>query len=182
MKKLNLKTKEIILAGLCIALISVGAFIKVPLFGVPFTLQLLFVMVTADMLKPWLSFFVVGCYVLLGLIGLPVFSGGGGLSYVVSPTFGYILGFLLCSPIVGLLYDRFGNTVKMKALANLIGMIPVYLIGVIYYFFISNIYLNGSAELKSILLFGFVVFLPLDVIYCFIAALIANRLKNIIKV
>lgn len=182
MKRFNLKTKEIILSSLLISLITVGAYIRIPIFGVPFTLQLLFVMLAANILRPWFSFLTVGCYVFIGLLGLPVFSGGGGISYIASPTFGYILGFLVSAPVTGCFFNKVSDTIKMKTLANLFGLIPVYIIGVAYYFFISNIYLNGAVEIKSILLFGFVIFLPLDIIYCFLSALISKRLKNIIKV
>jgi len=182
LKQLNLKTKEIILASLSISLIAVGAFIKMPIFGVPFTLQLFFVLLTANILRPWPSFLTVSCYVLIGLIGVPVFSGGGGISYITYPTFGYVLGFLVSAPTVSYVLSKLNGTVKMNTLANIIGLIPVYFFGVIYYVFISNIYLDGAVEIKSILLFGFVIFLPLDIIYCFLSALISKRLKNIIKV
>ena len=88
-----MKTKGVIYCGLFTALIAVGAFIKIPIPVVPFTLQYLFTMLAGLLLGSRLGTVSVLSYMLLGLAGLPIFSEGGGLWYVFKPSFGYIIGF-----------------------------------------------------------------------------------------
>ena len=89
-----MKTREMILTGLFAALTAVGAFIKVPVPVCPFTLQFLFTTLAGVLLGGKLGACAVGIYVMLGLAGLPIFAGGGGISYVLQPTFGYLIGFI----------------------------------------------------------------------------------------
>ena len=76
------KTKSIIYCGLFTALIAVGAFIKIPVPVVPFTLQYLFTMLAGLLLGAHLGSLSVFAYMVLGLAGLPIFTEGGGLWYV----------------------------------------------------------------------------------------------------
>ena len=82
------KTKSLIYCGLFTALIAVGAFIKIPVPVVPFTLQYLFTMMAGLLLGPKLGALSVTFYMLLGLAGLPIFSEGGGIWYIFKPSFG----------------------------------------------------------------------------------------------
>ena len=88
-----LTTRELTLLPLFTVLTAVGAFIKIPLGAVPVSLQTVFVLLSALLLgkKAAIS---QGLYVLLGLLGLPIFTGGGGIGYVLTPTFGYLIGFI----------------------------------------------------------------------------------------
>lgn len=91
-----MKAKELTLCGLFIALITVGTFIRIPIPGGDyFTLQFLFTLLAGIVLGGRLGALAVGTYVLLGLVGVPVFAAGGGPGYIVQPTFGYLLGFIL---------------------------------------------------------------------------------------
>ena len=89
------KTKQLVFCSLFTALIAVGAFIKIPVPVVPFTLQYLFTMLAGLILGPRLGTISVTAYMLLGLAGLPIFTEGGGLWYVLKPSFGYIIGFCI---------------------------------------------------------------------------------------
>ena len=89
------KTKTLIYCSLFTALIAVGAFIKIPVPVVPFTLQYLFTMLAGLLLGSRKGTLSVVAYMLLGLAGLPIFSEGGGFWYVLKPSFGYIIGFCL---------------------------------------------------------------------------------------
>ena len=81
------KTKSLIYCGLFTALIAVGAFIKIPVPVVPFTLQYLFTMMAGLLLGPKLGALSVTFYMLLGLAGLPIFSEGGGIWYIFKPNY-----------------------------------------------------------------------------------------------
>ena len=80
--------------GLFTTLIILGAFIKIPVPVIPFTLQFLFVSLAGLLLGAKYGGLSVFIYAALGLAGLPVFTAGGGITYVVFPTFGYIIGFI----------------------------------------------------------------------------------------
>ncbi len=92
--KAKLTTLAMVQIALCTALICVSAQLAIPLpIGVPFTLQVLMVMLTALILKPLYSVISLLLYVLLGVVGLPVFSGAkSGIGTILSPTGGFIIG------------------------------------------------------------------------------------------
>ena len=98
------KTKQLVFCSLFTALIVVGAFIKIPVPVVPFTLQYLFTMLAGLILGPRLGTISVTAYMLLGLAGLPIFTEGGGLWYVLKPSFGYIIGFCIGTYVTGNMY------------------------------------------------------------------------------
>ena len=97
------KTTNLILCSLFTALIAVGAFIKVPVPVVPFTLQFLFTTLAGLLLGSKKGAISVVAYMILGLAGLPIFSEGGGFWYVIKPSFGYIIGFCIGTYVTGLI-------------------------------------------------------------------------------
>lgn len=181
MKILKLKTKELVLCAFFVALIAVGSFVKVPIFGIPFTLQLFFVMLAAQILGSRLSAFVLISYIILGLIGFPIFSGGGGISYIFSPTFGYIIGFLLSAPVMGCISHKGEISFKKSLFANLLGYVIIYICGISYYLLITVCYFGQAADVTYILIFCFVIFMPSDMLFCFLSVFAACRLEKIIK-
>ncbi len=89
------KIRKTVLCSLFAALIAVGAFIKIPVPLVPFTLQFLFTTLAGLLLGSKLGFTAVMSYIAVGLAGIPVFASGGGISYVFQPSFGYLIGFAI---------------------------------------------------------------------------------------
>ena len=89
----------IMLISLFSALVAAGAFIKIPMIPVPMTLQTLFVFLAALLLPSLSSFSSILIYIVLGAIGLPIFTSGGGLSALLGPTGGFIFGFLAAAPL-----------------------------------------------------------------------------------
>ena len=83
------------LTALFAALISVGGRITIPIPYVPITLQTLFTVLAGLLLGSKLGAVSSALYVLMGLLGLPVFSAGAGPAYVFHPTFGYMIGFIV---------------------------------------------------------------------------------------
>lgn len=178
----KLTTKSLILCSLFAALIAVGAFIKIPIPVLPFTLQVLFTTLAGLLLGPKLGSISVGIYLILGLIGLPVFTQGGGPSYIFQPTFGYLIGFLFGTYITGYIAHRKQNpSTKTLLVASFVGLGIVYLIGMIYYYCITNFYLNSPMTVGALIFYCFILCVPGDIALCFVSSIIAKRTIPVIK-
>ncbi len=175
------RTKEMCLCALFTALICAGAFIKIPAPLLPITLQTLFVSLAGLLLGGKKGAMCVGVYIFIGLIGIPVFAEGGGLSYVLKPSFGYILGFAVSAFITGKLAEKKCDY-KNFLLSSFAGMIAVYAVGIVYYYLISTLYLGNQIEFKNLFIYCFLLTLPGDILMCVLASTVGKRLKNAIKV
>lgn len=175
----KLKTNEIILCGIFTALIAIGAFIKIPIPNLPFTLQFLFTMLAGLILGAKLGSLSVLIYLILGLIGLPIFTEGGGIYYILKPTFGYLLGFFVATYFTGKIANSEKSpNYKKLLIANFVGLVIVYVFGMIYYYIISNFYLSGDGiSVANLILYCFILAVPGDIFLCIVAAMIS---KNII--
>jgi len=101
-------------------------------------------------------------YLLLGLLGLPVFASGGGPAYIVSPTFGYLVAFIPASFIVGMLVRRLRG--RLRILSIVAGMLVVYSIGVGYLYFSMNVLLDKPMMLYDAVRLGFLVTAPGEIL------------------
>ena len=133
-----MKLREVILCGLFIALITVGTFVRIPVGTDVYTLQFLFTLLAGLMLGARLGALAIGTYVLMGLVGIPVFASGGGPAYVLQPTFGYLVGFILQGWVTGALVRRGVPTFRRALAACAAGMVVLYALGIPYFYFISN--------------------------------------------
>jgi len=84
------------------ALTAVGAFIRVPFLYVPLTLQTFFVLMAGNLLGSRFGAASQFVYLVIGLMGLPIFANGGGPGYILQPTFGYLLAYPLAAVIAGI--------------------------------------------------------------------------------
>ena len=176
-KWFTISTRDIVFVALSAALIAVGAFIKIPFVPVPLTLQWFFVMVSAIILGARLASLSVLIYVLLGLTGIPVFTSGGGFQYVLMPTFGYFIGFFICSILVGVMASKTKNNLKL-VLINVINTVILYVIGLSYYLMITVLYAGGGIDLPAVMLSFLVMPLPGDIIKSILAAFVGNRVRE----
>ena len=179
--KAKLTTLAMVQIALCTALICVGAQLAIPLpIGVPFTLQVLMVMLTALILKPLYSLISLLLSVLLGIIGLPVFSGAkSGIGTILSPTGGFIIGFVLAAFFVSLIVRALGKRlsgrltiVRCIISTVLIGIPVMYIPGIALYMVYTG------ADLVSAIVTLTSVFILLDIAKCVIASLIAVPLNK----
>lgn len=157
---MKLQLREMIMIGIFAALMFIGAKISIPTpFGVPLTFQLFFCVYAGLLLGAKGGLLSQLVYILLGLIGVPVFSYGGGIQYIFNPTFGYIIGFALASFIIGLLVQRIKiSFIKVLGIA-IIGYLAIYLFGNVYFYFIKDLYLNKPIELIEVfkIMFPFMI-------------------------
>lgn len=181
MKNKLLTTQNLILCGIFTALIAVGAFIRIPVPFVPFTLQVLFTTLAGLLLGPELGAISALLYMFLGLAGLPIFTQGGGLGYLLQPTFGYIIGFCVGTFITGKLAYSGKLSVKRLMFANLAGLLVVYVFGMVYLYGVSNLILGNEVGVWYVFLYGFLLCLPGDIVLCFLAAILGKRLIPILK-
>lgn len=174
----KITTKDMIMCALFTALIAVGAFIKVPVPVVPFTLQFLFTMLAGLIMGGRLGAISVGLYAVLGLVGLPIFAEGGGIWYVLKPSFGYIIGFALGSLVTGLMVEKQKNLTMGRLLAaNFTGLAIVYACGMIYYYIICNFVIGTPIAFWPLFLYCFLLAVPGDICLCFVGAFLAQRLR-----
>lgn len=167
--------------GLFATLIMIGAFIKIPVPILPFTLQYLFVCLSALLLGAKYASLSVIIYVALGLIGLPIFTAGGGLSYIFFPTFGYLLGFILSAFIIGIISSKTTPNIKNYIMASIIGLLALHIVGIPYYYIISHYVIKNTLTFKEIFFFCFVYTFPADFLLSLLAAKIALKLKPLIN-
>ena len=180
--KKSFNTTALVLCALFSALIAVGAFIKIPVPYVPFSLQFLFTNLAGILLGKKYGAVSVAVYMAVGLVGIPVFTGGGGLGYIFQPTFGYIIGFLVGAFVTGSITHKSQNpSYKRMVLAGLAGLGVVYLLGMIYFYIIKNFYMNSSVDIWWLILNCFLIFLPGDIAICFLSALLSKKLLPIMK-
>ena len=177
-----MKTKDLVLCAMFVALIAVGAFIKIPVPVVPFTLQFLFTMLAGLLLGPVNGALAVVVYIVLGLIGLPIFTQGGGPGYIFQPSFGHIIGFAAAAYVNGKIANAKTHPSYRRLLgANFLGLFIVYAFGMIYYYVISNFYLNSPIGVGALFLYCFVLAVPGDIVLCIVAAIIGKRMIPLIQ-
>ena len=134
---MSMKLRTMILAALFAVLTAIGTYIRIPLPVVPLTLQLFFVYLAGILLGSRGGALSQLFYLLLGLVGLPVFTAGGGLQTVLHPTFGYIVGFVAAAWVAGRFMEFRGTRRFVDYLmACLLGLCCIYGLGV------SGLYLN----------------------------------------
>ncbi len=167
--------------GLFTTLIILGAFIKIPVPVIPFTLQFLFVSLAGLLLGAKYGGLSVFIYAALGLAGLPVFTAGGGITYVVFPTFGYIIGFIFSAFVTGIVSTKMQPNTKNYMFASFCGLIILHIIGIPYYYIISHYVIQNSLTFKEIFLFCFVYTVPGDLLLCLLSARIALKLKPFVN-
>lgn len=173
--------REMTLISLFAALTAIGAFIKVPT-PIPFTLQFLFCTYAGLFLGAKNGLYSQALYMLIGLIGIPVFTNGGGPAYVLQPTFGYLIGFAACAYIVGKIVD-ISDKIRFWPIFGTIlcGLIVVYLFGVSHLYLIVNLYLHKEMTVMAALVTGFLPYVVFDVLQGIIIAMSAVRIIPILR-
>lgn len=175
-------TQEMVLCGVFTTLIAVGAFIKVPVPVVPFTLQFLFTMLAGLLLGGRRGAMSVGVYILLGLVGLPIFAEGGGFWYILKPSFGYLLGFMLAAYVTGRMVERRERlSVGWVMAVNFLGLFIVYAAGMVYYYIVCNYVIDTPIALGPLFLYCFVLAVPGDIGLCVLAAILTVRVRPVFQ-
>lgn len=174
---MKITTREMILVAIFAALSAIGAFIKIPIPPVPVTLQFLFCAFAGVLLGSRLGLYSQLLYLAIGLSGIPIFTKGGGLSYIFQPTFGYLIGFVLCAFVIGKLTEEL-KEVNFKSVffPVIAGLMSVYLVGVPYLYMILKYYMGGDITFYTALKTGFLMFIVQDMGWSLLITIIAVKI------
>ena len=116
----RIRTADIVYCGMFASLMAVGAFIKIMIpigvWEVTFSLQFFFALLAGFLLGSRRGLAAVGCYLLIGLAGVPVFAHGGGLMYLMKPTFGFLIGFAAAAFVAGKIAETMPGSGFVKLL------------------------------------------------------------------
>lgn len=173
MSKINIR--QMTLISLFAALTAVGAFISIPIGPVPITLQTLFTLLAAMTLGSVMGASSQIIYVLLGIVGLPVFAGfKAGIGILFGPTGGFLFGFIISAYIIGKIIElKKEKNIFYYFLAGLIGTLIIYILGV------TQLSLVTDMGIKKALMVGMFPFLLGDILKIIAASFIASKLKLI---
>lgn len=138
-----LTVQDMVLIAVFVAIITVCSFIQISVGPVPFTLQTFGVFVTAGILGTKRGTLAVIVYILLGIIGVPVFCGAGGPGVIVGTTGGYITGFVFTALIIGIIthfFEKSSTWLKLGAtvVAMILGDVVCFVIGTIQFMFVMK--------------------------------------------
>lgn len=158
-----MKIRTMTRVALFAALTAVGAFIRIPLGYSSITLQTFFTAMAGCVLGPWYGALSQLVYVALGLVGLPIFTQGGGIGYLVQPTCGFLIGLIPAAWVIGRIAGRKPEP-KQIVPACLLGYGVLYAIGVPYMALILNTFLGKGMGFSAIMWAGMIPFLPGDMV------------------
>ena len=173
----NMKTKDVALVGLFAALMVICSWISVPLGPVPVTLQTFAVFLAAALLGSRRGTLAVGVYILLGVVGLPVFSGFKTLNPL---TFGYVLGFLPLGLLTAASERLFRGRRLALPLGMGLGLLACYLIGTVWFWYVMHFRGTeyGFGKILSLCVIPFIV--P-DLIKLGLAYFLTQKLGKFVK-
>lgn len=181
-------TKDLAVCGLFSALIAVGAFIKIVIpvgaDTMNFTLQWLFVLLAGLLLGSRRAFLSVATYLVIGLVGFPVFARGGGPAYLIRPTFGFLLGFALAAYAIGKVCELLHSSkTGVWVLAVTVGYVIYYGMGILYFYFITHVVVvtPNTVGWGAIFMVYCLPTMAPDYLLCILAIMSAGRLRPVIS-
>ena len=166
-------TRMLAAAALFAAMTAICSQIQIPLPMVPINLALFAVHLCGALLGAKWGALSMAAYALLGAVGVPVFSGfAAGPAVLFGKTGGYILGYILCAALVGVLSRRPGFTFGKLCIAMVIGVAVCYLFGTVWFMVLTGM------DLMTSLTYCVIPFLPGDAVKIVLAALLTIRLRK----
>lgn len=180
MRKNRDKIKNMILSSIFAAVMCIFSVITIPVGTIPISMGIFALVLTSCVLNPKQAVSAIAVYVLLGMIGLPVFSGfRSGISVITGPTGGYILAYIPSAMLISCLASRYAKSVraviKLSAVSFL-GVLLCYAAGTVQYMLVTHV---GAVEALLICVAPFAVF---DLIKCIAGAYLAYKIRRILKI
>jgi biotin transport system substrate-specific component len=178
----RLSASAITRVALMAAVTAVAAQIAIPTPLVPFTLQVLAVILSGLLLGPRYGALAQAVYVLVGAVGVPVFSGfSGGLGVILGPTGGYLVSYPIAAAVAGMATPAVAGTVRRRALFSgflwgCAGLAVIYALGAIWLAAVTRL------PFGVVLVQGVLIFVPFDLIKVALATLVAVAVAPVITV
>lgn len=174
------KTRDIVFIALFAVLIAVCAWISIPSI-VPFTMQTFAVYLTLNFLGGKRGTVSVCVYLLLGLIGVPVFSNfNAGPGALFGATGGYMIGWIFSGLVMWLLEKMHGNKIWVQAVSMVVGLVVCYIMGTAWFMFVYA-HNTGPVGLWTVLGWCVFPFIIPDMVKLGLALWLSQRLKKITK-
>ena len=176
--KRKLSTHELVFVALLAAILCVSSYINIPLpfSSIPITAQLLVVFLIALLLRPRCATLTVLVWLLLGVVGLPVFSGGkGGFGVLAGPTGGFAIGYLLCAFFVAMVCQQKKKEYQKLLVIIGIGLPVTYFLGVAWMMLVTGV------SWQTAVVTGVLPFVPGDIVKAVSAVFIARPLYAVTK-
>ena len=177
----RMKTLDMAYVAMFAAIIAVCSWISIPA-TVPFTLQTFGVFLAVGVLGGKRGTMAVLTYLLLGMIGVPVFSGfAGGIGYMLGSTGGYIVGFIFTALTMWLMESLFGKKRWVLTFSMLLGILVCYVFGTVWFMWV---YANNTGEIGwwTALLWCVVPYIIPDVLKILLALNFCRKLKVVMKI
>lgn len=178
---MHYKTYNIVYTGIFAVLLAICSWISIPTM-IPFTLQTFGIFLTAFILGGKQGTIAIFIYLLLGAVGIPVFSNfGAGLGYLLGNTGGYAIGFVFIGLMMWIFEKILGRKPIIQMIALLLGLMSCYAFGT---FWFMNISLNseGAYGLMAVLTMCVFPFIIPDLCKLALAYLISKRIKPFLKI
>lgn len=175
MKQLS-SVKNMAFIAILAAILCLLAPLSIPVTAIPFSLASFAVYIIAACVKTRQSVIAVIVYILLGSFGLPVFSAfTGGFHRIAGITGGYIIGYIPCALIIGLLVNKYENKKFVYPAAMILGTAACYLTGTVWYM------LQTRSALTAALMSCVVPFLLVDAVKIAVAGILSTPLHQRLK-
>ncbi|WP_320163016.1 ECF transporter S component [uncultured Trichococcus sp.] len=168
---MKLSTRDLTQISIFAALTFVSGFLSIPVGPVPITLQTLLVLLTGFFLRPKAAFFAQSLHLLLKLLL-------GGFQSLLSPSFGFIFGFVAAATLISYLVHKKEGSFLNYGIAAVAGTIVMYAIGLPYMAAILNGVMGNQFGLAEIFQMGMILFIPGDIGKALLAIILADRLKG----
>jgi biotin transport system substrate-specific component len=137
--KTKVKTFHLVFVGVLAAVLCIIGPFAIPIGPIPITLATFGIILTGYVLGPKFGTLSVGIYILLGTVGLPVFSGGaGGLGKIIGPSGGYIIAWLALAFFTGFFVKKFPGKIPLHVIGALVGELVLYIVGTAWFIVLTK--------------------------------------------
>ena len=155
--------------ALMAALMCVLCPVSVPIGPIPISLSILVILLTVYVLGTWRALVSYTVYLLLGAVGMPVFSGfQGGFAKLAGPTGGYLAGFWLMILVAGIIMEKGKRNLLVTILGMLVGVAIDYAVGTAWFVFQTE---STVVHALDVCVYPFI---PFDVAKIVIAVLLGS--------
>ena len=173
-ENINSNLLNIILVLFGTLLLAISSKVQVPFWPVPMTMQTFVVFLIGMTYGVRLSFATVAVYLLEGAVGLPVFASGGGFSYLLGPTAGYLYGMLFASVAISYFANLGFSKTYFKATVSLfVGAILIFAFGIIY--------LGSIIGFEKAIVVGLLPFIPSEIFKIALAVTLIPTIQKVIS-